>query len=638
MSNSNPTSETHTPNAPDTDPQVIRSWQQVDSLIESMQAAVREYSSQLNEYVSEQERAQQEAADHLRQQILDELEAQRKEVEQQREQIDSDRAAVNEDRQKVDEQLNDVERRLRELDDRETRLDTQANENDQAREQIDKARGEIDDLRKQLDADLTELQQREEQVKEQLGQIEQRQAACDQREKELSERSARIEKRDAEMKKTAEQAVAELREQKEQVDAETAAKKKEIAELQGKLDRREGRVKTVEAELEARRAKLRQYKDILDERSTELKDGEAALEPMRRSAEAVLRSHDDVVAQQKELAKVESRMIKRWGVQRSFGWVTAAIVCLAVMAGVSYLISAKLADQVWTATAVVQVDGSGAGDAAAWAESQQQLMTSDQVINAAMSTMRQIGYTGPATPEHIKAALEAGLHVNAPNTGVLHIELHGPKQHQLAPILGGIVRAYATSDLHGANASIVQGATLAAEPIEDNRIVTAGKVFGVTGGIGLLLFFATMFFMTKRLPVETAAFAVDDEEEDVWSKHARHLKHNPSSEGDDDDEDAPVAVKPKRKAKAKSKKAKAGKSKTPEKPLDEAAADDADDAGETVIDMEVKADENAETIVDHRAELQPIEGTMGEDDEQDDDEADEDDRDGDDTPEFKPLA
>jgi len=141
----------------------------------------------------------------------------------------------------------------------------------------------------------------------------------------------------------------------------------------------------------------------------------------------------------------------------------------------------------------------------------------------------------------------------------------------------------------------------------------------------------------------------DDEEEDVWSKHARHLKHNPATEDDDAAADEQPAKKDKVDAKAKHDKPKSTKARktkpaTHEKLLDDSEDEPGEDPGQTVIDMHVKADANADTMVDGHPILHPMDrvnSAMGEDEAPAEDEADEredDDRDGDDTPEFKPLA
>lgn len=729
MATSDPTPQAQAPQEPGTDNQVIRSWQQVDSLIESMQSAVRDYSKQLNEYVGEQERQQQEAAETLRQQIIDELAAQREEAEALRRQLDEDRAAADADRRKIDEELNDLDRMQRELDDREKRLDAQSNEQeaerqrlDAARAELEAARSELEALRSRTEAAAQELEQREAALNERSesleaevakraeeieatlarrteeieAELQRRSEELDQtlarrseeidaelarrtqeleslksqneaQSKDLQQRSARMEKREADMKLTAERAVAELREQKQQVDADARKRTEELDARTKSLDERQASVEQGEKELDDRRAKLRQYKDILDSQTQTLRAEQEALEPTRQSAERVLRMHDDVIAQSREMAKVEARMIRRWGVQKSFAWVTAAVVCLAVMAGVSYLIAGKLADRVWAATAVVQMDGAASGDTAAWAADQMQIMLSEKLIDSAMITMRQIGYTGPATPEHIRSTLDGGLHVNAPSPGVLHVELHGGREEELAPILGGIVRAYAASEQWAKPGTIVQGATLANTPIQDNRMETAGKVFGVTGAIGMLLFFATMFFLTRQKPVETLAVGVDEDAE-VWSRHARNLRHNPDTEAEDEDgddaDDAPArrgkaavrskpeadepAAKGKAGAKAKDKADKRSKKKDKVRDRRESGDEAADDdAGKTVIDMAVKYDESAETMVDgHAAPVEdeqqpPARGKAGKKNARGADNAATGKDGGDDNsdpPEFKPLA
>jgi len=669
------------------DQQVVESWQEVDSLIERMQSAVREYAKELTDYVDAREQAQEQAAEHIKQQMLEELRDQREQIEAAQQSLDAERQVLETDRAEVESRWAEVERAQKELDDRETRLDQQHTQQEQTQRSLDQLESRLAADRKAVESLEQEHKARQDQLESRTRELDERQAALDtikqdvqQRQDDLNQRAEKLETKEQQFKRTADRVTNELREQKdkqtaalkearqqqeaelkrqrEQQETELAARREqqeaeltkaqqhlegELAEAKQKQEaefaertretqadldqrvatvaRRERKASKVDEELDARRAKLHQYKEILEQRSHKVREQEAEVEPMRRAAEAVLAKRDEVNEAQQSLAETETAMIRRWGMHRASGLAIAAMVLLGVIAGISHVAGGWVSDQTWAATAVVQHQTPLPAPPDAWLAEQQQLIADTATIDRALMTMRQIGYTGPATPQHIRQMIDSGLTVHSPAAGVLHLELRGPRQSELAPILGGLVRAMSTdaaTSMPRPDVAIVQGATLANTPLADNQVARSIQIFIGAAAVSLLVFFGAMFVLMRMRGGQATVLEPIAADAQVWQEHARHLRHNPESESDG----APAAEapaqtpkkpgKPRKPKKAKRQEAAKSQPQPMTPPSSNQKADTPPAPAESltppasepqVVDTHEQADANAETVMGHHHAL-----------------------------------
>lgn len=567
-------------------PPILEQLGEVDGMIEQMQQAIRAYAEQLDEYVTEQQRQQELAAQRLREQIVEEFQDRREQLDHDQQQLEADRKQFEADRTDLDQQIAAYQQRIKQAENREMRLDQQANTQVQRQEQLDQAEQDLTAARAAVDSRESDLNERRQQLDDRAEELEGKandlaaaRRQIQQRHEELNQRAAKLEKRQADFKATADRVTAELRQQREQFEAEARTRREQFeAEAQAQRDRIEAEAQAQQAQLEAeakarreqfeaeadqrnkalvhrerkadhrdqeladRRAKLHQYKDILEKRSTRLRESEAAVEKTRAAASRIVAQRKTIQKRQQELAETETQMIRRWGVQHALGWATAAAVCLAMLAGLSWFVSAPLADRTYVATAVVQHDRDTA-KAADWADQQVAQITSGPNIDQAVTVMRQIGYTGPASPEHIRQLL-AGMSVHSPTAGVMNLELRGSDNSELVPVLGGLLRSHVATVEEAnpdADPAILQGATLAAEPAEDNRVAVAAQVMGGTTGVSLVVFTLAMFYLTRtRTPVAVVDAPADSAVD--WDADAARIGAGAAVDGDaaddDDDDDA----------------------------------------------------------------------------------------------------
>lgn len=585
-----PTLPASTPGPSITPSPVVESWQEVDSLIQRMQSAVREYANDLTAYVSAQEQAQAEAAEHIRRQLLDDLRGQREQIEKAQNQVAADRNQLQAQHKELDERAGELDKLHRDLDDRESRLDIQANRLEQATAGVARQQSELEAQLRQLQTDRAALTQAQAELDQHKQQLAQRQAELEKHESQikaavdaLGQREAQVARKEKEFKETAERVTREMREKKQQQDAA-------MDQRDGTLARRERKCRKTEDELTQRRAKLHQYKEILEKRSQQLKSDETELEPKRRAAEAVLAKRDQVAEAQQTLAQTEMRMIRRWGTHRAITIGAAAMVLVGINAAISYVAAGWLADRTWAATAVVQLPLPAGTPADAWVNSQSQTLASPAMIDRAILTMRQIGYTGSATPDQVRQTLAQGLNVHSPSAGVLLIELHGQKQSELAPILGGLSRALTTEPNSGTNlpgASVVQGATLAAQPLSDNRLTRAAQLMGLLLLVSTVLCLIVTKLLLRRAQPQAVGLNTIAADAQIWFEHAKHLRHNPSQS--DDIAPAPIAAATPAPTPTKPDKPRKEKSSRKDKNRSPSAN------GKNVIDTDQPADENAET-------------------------------------------
>ena len=589
--------------------QVLETWQEVDEIMQRVQVAVRDYASDLNEYFSTQEQSQAQVIDQIRQDLIEQFNTQRQQLEQQANQLAAERGQFAEQQQELERRWAELERTREDLDDREVRLDQQANRQLESSERLEKLQAELGTKGQEFESQLESIEGLKAELEKRDKQVAQQQTAVAQREAELQERVDQqdelLKQKVAELETQYEQRETELQKQTGQQDelleqkvAELEAQyKQRIAELEGEqsvtredLDKREAKLAMKEQEfqmmadrvaqemrekkeshdaaidqrdatLAKRELKCREIEEQIEQQRQQIEAHKAELEPAGQSAEGVLQRHNEVAAASQSLAETEARLIRQWGLQKASKIAIAAMVLLGINIAIGHLLSGLVANGSWVASAAVKFQLPAGTNTDAWLDSQTRALRTKPAIDRTIVAMRQSGYSGPTTPDHIQQIISQGLHVYSPAPGELHLELHSPIKSELVPMLQGLVRSAATDPNTGKDVpgvTIAKAATLAAEPIDENRTMRNLMMTGVSLALSMVIVFMAMKVVTRRAhrqPRATVGHVAADAQ--VWAQHAKHLKHNPNAEEQESPSFNTARVTPKNSAKANEHKDKA---------------------------------------------------------------------------------
>lgn len=533
---SQPKSDTTPPPAPTAS---SPAWSAMQEQLAKVQAAVAAANAQLEQVTREVSDAElatfarlREAAE--RQLAADRagLDVQRQHVQTLRDQLEKDRAALKAREDELENLQNHFREATRHLDDRAAQLQDAEDDIEQRRKQLDAYRVKLE----KRDADFAAAK-RDLQLRRETFFAETRHTIKQLRLLQVRGESDVKTRRQALARQEQASSAALLRHKQElerAIAAERAAldrRRHELDRAQSDLEHRGNELDLLQARLNCRAEQLHQrtrrlgeMKQALGRGAKALRKERQAVETSRRCAKQILDQRDGVLDMQRLLLEAEHRMIFRWSLDRSLGWIARGLAAVLLMMTISYLAADQFKTQVWAATAVLNQKQAGAGvEPEAWIAQQRQRVLSDAVLSETISHLHQQGPTLVMSTADLRSMLEKSLRIDSPGAGTLVLELRGEDRAALTPVLSAVLRAVATSHSlvagpvpEGGTIYIAQPPKLVVSPVASNKLTLAATTFGLIVPVVASVGFVMSLVLRRSQRPEIASLAIAADEEAHW--------------------------------------------------------------------------------------------------------------------------
>ena len=537
-------------------------FDQLQSHLEQVQQALNRQLADIAAQVAE---AESVALERARADLMRQMEAERAaltvqrdhvaamqaQMDEQRRQVESELAGLEEARQAIENQKQGVQRRANELDSEAAAVTHMRQELARQREDLEKqlveigrTRSEVQNRRDQFARQTRRtVELLRQQQKKQLEKLEQARKELDEHKRTIKQQAAQESEQERKQLEAERASLENLREgmavRQEEIQRRQAEQRQRQAELDKRgaaLDQKQREVEQAQIGMEAHRrhharrlARLRKVKQILARQEQEMAREKASLDTTRKCARQVVEQRDSVMEMQRLLLEAEHRMIFRWGLEKSLGWIGRGLIAVMVLMLGSYLVAEQLSHRTWAANAIVQHDATGGNAQTFLAELQQRLAT-EQMQRDIIQHLQQQGGGLAARPAQVPQMLSENLTLYSPAAGTVLLELRGPDRDQLVPVLSAVTRVLAgTRSLTSKSLPeqpplrLSQEPKLVATPVENNHLTLAATFFGFSMPVVVLLVaaMAWMLCRTARRETESIELRADSP---LWQTMAQDLQ------------------------------------------------------------------------------------------------------------------
>ncbi|MCC6579994.1 MAG: hypothetical protein IT440_06085 [Phycisphaeraceae bacterium] len=200
----------------------------------------------------------------------------------------------------------------------------------------------------------------------------------------------------------------------------------------------------------------------------------------------------------------EKRMIERWAAHRAGSLVFAAVLCLAVLAGVSHLAAQRLHQPQWKARLIVKLPDSVVASEAATSDDVRKRLLEPAVIREAHSLLTFRGYDTELTESQLQSQLTQSLTIAAAEHGRFRFSWISAKPALATAVLDALGKAYLTAlesryagKVGHGELELVEAASCDAQPVADDYRILAAKIFGISASIALVAGLA-VFLLLRR--------------------------------------------------------------------------------------------------------------------------------------------
>jgi len=349
--------------------------------------------------------------------------------------------------------------------------------------------------------------------------------ALDRKEKELAQTKTELEQARAQAKESSgadERTRAELEGLRAQVasvtnerdelkkKAETLAKA--VEELRSEADELRDRAKAAETAAATRahadggtnalrRERLRRARRLVREETEKLRKAHAALRERTAECEEILGMREKLEAAAREL-QLRERALRGKGKQKGSASAMASVfyaaLASAILAGASWLISGEVAPATYEARAALEADGRGAELSPAqlgeWQRLTEEMLNDPATLEVAADRMKQRGLTMLATPGALRQVILQRMGAESPQDGRLILTMRAEGEGRAERVLDTYVTALANHAnslrqhrADGAATAVAQAAEATPDPVDDERVLYAGGIFGGSFLVCLLI-------------------------------------------------------------------------------------------------------------------------------------------------------
>ena len=462
------------------------------------------------------------------------LTEQQKQIESSRERLDTEQAKLAEQReqfagrqkdleqtrhslanleQELTDRENELAGRTQELDAKLGRIEHEHQEQTRQQEQIEQARQVTTGAEEMPEPseDLAQLQAREEQLDRLREQLEQREA-------------------------TLETKLANYRQKLEQSKLLLLAEREHLRQKEKAIDKRAASGQTGGEETgkeqgrnDARRTKLHKYKTLLKQRSKTLRDADRRSRSSKLAVSGLKQQRQMLVEVKNFLESSEAEMVRRWATNKASALVVGIILCLSLLALISYFVGQNAIQPVHRAamTMVIKTSNDRPLRPVKFVAHHRSLLMADAVLNETISQLAQRGTRPFDQAKQLLAHLSLNLKVSSPGSGRLelsYLDTDGQLAQAMLESLGRAYLSYQASQnrIEGTESlsRIVQPAALAPKPVEDLRLIVSAAVFGGMVLLGLIfgLIMRWWLMRSQRVFDSDPAMAMTDLENPVeWT-------------------------------------------------------------------------------------------------------------------------
>ena len=442
------------------------------------------------------------------------LTEQQKQIESSRERLDTEQAKLAEQREQFAGRQKDLEQTRHSLANLEQKLTDRENELAGRTQELDAKLGRIEHEHQEQTRQQEQFQQQAARHAEQQEQIEQARqvttgaeempepsedlAQLQEREEQLDRLREQLEQREA----TLETKLANYRQKLEQSKLLLLAEREHLRQKEKAIDKRAASGQTGGEETgkeqgrnDARRTKLHKYKTLLRQRSKTLRDADRRSRSSKLAVSGLKQQRQMLVEVKKFLESSEAEMVRRWATNKASALVVGTILCLSLLALISYFVGQNAIQPVHRAamTMVIKTSNDQPLRPVKFVARHRSLLMADAVLNETISQLAQRGTRPFDQAKQLLAHLSLNLKVSSPGSGRLelsYLDTDGLLAQTMLESLGRAYLSYQASQnrIEGTESlsRIVQPAALAPKPVEDLRLIVSAAVFGGMVLLGLI--------------------------------------------------------------------------------------------------------------------------------------------------------
>lgn len=504
------------------------------------------------EALEEQSRRLQTESEQF-EQLKRTLTEQQKQIESSRERLDTEQAKLAEQREQFAGRQKDLEQTRHSLANLEQELTDRENELAGRAQELDAKLGRIEHEHQEQTRQQEQFQQQAARHAEQQEQIEQARqelarqvttggeempepsedlAQLQEREEQLDRLREQLEQREA----TLETKLANYRQKLEQSKLLLLAEREHLRQKEKAIDKRAASGQTGGEETgkeqgrnDARRTKLHKYKTLLKQRSKTLRDADRRSRSSKLAVSGLKQQRQMLVEVKNFLESSEAEMVRRWATNKASALVVGTILCLSLLALISYFVGQNAIQPVHRAamTMVIKTSNDRPLRPVKFVARHRSLLMADAVLNETISQLAQRGTRPFNQAKQLLTHLSLNLKVSSPGSGRLelsYLDTDGQLAQAMLESLGRAYLSYQASQnrIEGTESlsRIVQPAALAPKPVEDLRLIVSAAVFGGMVLLGLIfgLIMRWWLMRSQRVFDSDPAMAMTDLENPVeWT-------------------------------------------------------------------------------------------------------------------------
>lgn len=268
-----------------------------------------------------------------------------------------------------------------------------------------------------------------------------------------------------------------------------------------------------------RRQRLQNYRQALSRRRNKLQMQRAKVKDAATKVRNLDGTRQTLVDFHQTLEKMERRMVRRWARPKATTHAFMLLLMVMLVAGTSYFGVMEF----WPVPYVVNATVDAKGDPGvplnqdqrdAWQSVHEQMIMSEQILDATSERLRQRGLIEMANREVLDEHLAERLSHNSTEPGKITFHLTGSNSGETTRLLETYLLAFMSESNAGrslrtdrAKTRILTPATLDPVPIEDPRLIYAGYTFG--GSLAAVCLLMMVFYM--RLTNVKKVLDIDDD-------------------------------------------------------------------------------------------------------------------------------
>ncbi len=258
--------------------------------------------------------------------------------------------------------------------------------------------------------------------------------------------------------------------------------------------------------VESRMRRLRGMRDAIGARARKIRRAGEALQQRVEQCDLLLAQRRELAAAKRAIDVLHQRLEISKAKASSIVQLTAWVVTLTILAGLSWLIAGRLAPANFAATAVLASEkiGSTEGDQTAWTEFHIQLLESPRLIERVAARLQRRGMIEDASIDAVREVLDTRLVHREPAPGRLEIEIvsqgKGRAERWMETYVTALVAEANESRPRrrdGLSTVLQQPATVDSEPVSDPRPKYAGIGLAGAASFAAILWFGIWRAMAR---------------------------------------------------------------------------------------------------------------------------------------------